>query len=285
MRSFIGRSIIVLTLFATTSCNQSTGSMVDEEVNVKIIELNNQVEQLKLENAQKDSVINESISFFNEVQANLAKISLKENEIRIVSTDPEISDENKTWILEEIQEINFLRNENAKAIRNLRNEISKNNLQIEELNNMINRLVSQIQDKDQQISVLQKALIDKDMEYASLFDEYQEQVELALDVMKEMNKVYFVYGTNQELIDNNIIVKEGGFIGIGRETSMADDFNEKYFEEFDKFKVNELPIIGKKPKLITDHPSSSYQLEDNKIKILDPERFWKVSKYLVIEVK
>src|SRR5690554_8177592 len=81
---------------------------------------------------------------------------------------------------------------------------------------MTDRLVLQIRDRDEQIASLQRTLADLDMEYSELFDEYQEQVELALDVMKEMNTVYYAYGTLDELIANNVLVREGGFIGIGR---------------------------------------------------------------------
>lgn len=110
-------------------------------------------------------------------------------------------------------------------------------------------------------------------------------VELALDVMKEMNTVYYAYGTENELIENQVIMKEGGFIGIGRQTNIADDFNEKYFQKLDKTKIKEIKIIGKQPKLATVHPISSYEWKGDKLIIKDTDKFWRISNYLVVIVK
>src|SRR5690606_26353698 len=121
-------------------------------------------------------------------------------------------------------------------------------------------------------------------EYSELFDEYQQQVELTLDVLKEMNTVYYAYGTLDELIENKVLVKEGGFIGIGKKTNIAEDLNQNYFEQMDKTKIKELNIIGKNPEIITDHPISSYEWKGTKLIILDANKFWKISNYLVITV-
>jgi len=47
-------------------------------------------------------------------------------------------------------------------------------------------------------------------------------------------------------------------------------------------------LYSKKAKLLTNHPSSSYVLEKVNeylvLKITDPNKFWEISKYLVVEV-
>ena len=56
-------------------------------------------------------------------------------------------------------------------------------------------------------------------------------------------------------------------------------------------KLKSIPVNSKEAKLITSHPSSSYELvrdKDNKIAsidIKDPDQFWKISKYAVVEIK
>jgi len=257
----------------------------DNKENKEVIELRNKVEQLELENTMKDSVLNEAISFFNEVQANLAKINIKEDEIRVRSSNPEITSEDQQWILQEIQNINFLREQNAKKVRNLQGKIKDQTLKISELENMVDRLVLQIQSRDEQIASLKRTLADLDMEYAELFDEYQEQVELALDVMKEMNTVHYSYGTLDELVENGVLVREGGFIGIGRKTTIADDMNQDYFQHLDKTKTKQINIVGEDPEIITDHPVSSYEWNGNKLIITDADKFWRISNYLVITVE
>ena len=46
----------------------------------------------------------------------------------------------------------------------------------------------------------------------------------------------------------------------------------------------EIPIGGTKAKLATSHPEGSYRLEDGaaKLVITNPEKFWSISKYLVV---
>ena len=283
------RNLFILIAFSSLlfACKEDTQQVDNDTDNEskEVIELRNKVEQLELENNMKDSVLNEAISFFNEVQANLAKINIKEDEIRVRSSNPEITPEDQQWILQEIQNINFLREQNAKKVRSLQGKIKDQTLKISELENMVDRLVLQIQSRDEQIASLKRTLADLDMEYAELFDEYQEQVELALDVMKEMNTVHYSYGTLDELVENGVLVREGGFIGIGRKTTIADDMNQDYFQHLDKTKTKQINIVGKDPEIITDHPVSSYEWKGNKLIITDAEKFWRISNYLVVTVE
>lgn len=278
--------LFVFSLMVLFACKEDTNTEVEpEQNNDEVIQLRNQVKQLKLDNEMKDSVLNVSISYFNEIQENLAKINIKEEEIRVKSTNPEFTKEDKEWVLQEIQNINFLRQQNANKVQTLQGKVKDQTLKISELESMIDRLVLQIQSRDEQIESLQRSLADLDMEYAELFDEYQEQVELALDVMKEMNTVHYSYGTLDELVENGVLVRDGGFIGIGKKTTIADDMNEDYFQHLDKTKTKQLTIVGDKPEMITDHPIGSYEWKGNKLMILNPEKFWKVSNYLVVTVK
>jgi hypothetical protein len=272
-----------LALFSCKDDSTENNPLGDEDK--EMIELRNQVEQLKLDNRMKDSVLNESLAFFNEIQENLAIINVKQEQIRIRSTNPEISNDDKEWVLQEIQNINFLREENARKVRSLQKQAKKDALQISQLQATIDRLVLQIQSQDERIESLQNQLANLDMEYSELFDQYQEQVELALDVIKEMNEVHYAYGTLEELMANKVLVKEGGFIGIGKKTTIADDMNQEYFQHLDKTKTKQITIIGEKPQIMTDHPASSYEWQGNKLVIKDVNAFWRISNYLVVTVK
>jgi DNA repair exonuclease SbcCD ATPase subunit len=252
---------------------------------VELISLRNQIAQLTLENEIKDSVLNQSFSFFNEIQENLARISVKEDLIRIKSSNPEMTSDDKDWIIQEINNINYLREQNAKKVRDLQGKVKDQAFKIVELEAMIDRLVLKINSNDEKIESLQNQLADRDVEFSELFDQYHEQVELALEVLKELNTVYFAYGTIQELEENQVLVREGGFIGIGKQTNIAENLNQKYFKKLDKTKTKELTIIGKKPQLVTDHPGDSYEWKGNKLVILDASKFWRISNYLVVTVK
>jgi hypothetical protein len=104
----------------------------------------------------------------------------------------------------------------------------------------------------------------------------------------ELNTGYYVFGTEKELIQMGVLSKDGGFIGIGKSTKLQDDFNESYFTKVNIKETSTIILAAKKIKLITNHPSGSYQLEGDrmveKMIITNPDKFWKTSRYLVIVV-
>ena len=91
------------------------------------------------------------------------------------------------------------------------------------------------------------------------------------------------------LIEQKVITKEGGFVGLGRILKLMEDFNKDYFTKIDITELKEIPLNFKKVKLVTTHPSSSYTLKGEepieKIVINDATEFWSASKYLVILVE
>jgi chromosome segregation ATPase len=251
-------------------------------------ENDNRIAQLELESAMKDSVINESLAFFNEIKANLEAIGIRRDEIRELSENPELEAEDKQWILEEIRHINFLREDNARLVKMLNSELDKSKLKINELEIMVESLMKDIQWKDEQIASLQKELDRLDHQYSVLFDAYQEQAVVVDRLRDEMNTVFYAYGTSDELSENKIISKKNGFIGIGRRLELRKDFNTDYFTKIDATKKTSINIRGKDVRLLTDHAPSSYTLTEGAtgtiLTINDTAEFWKISKYLVVLV-
>lgn len=279
-------SVFILGIMLLSSCKGENKPNEKLQENTELVRLKGEVRSLKLEKTNKDSLLNESIYTFNEIQNNLARIGNKENEIRLKTEDVSLSTDNKKWILQEIRNINFLREENSLKIKKLNQQLQSKNLAISELQTMVNRLSLQVQSQDEQINSLQKELASLDGEYAKLFDAYQEQTILTFETLKELNKSFYTYGSLKELKANNVIIQEGGFIGIGENTLLKDGFNEKYFTEVDRKKTRTLTVIAKKMYFVTDHPSSSYTILDKGnskvIQITNPDAFWKISRYLVI---
>ncbi len=268
------------------SCQQKSESESSEAPVNK--ELENQIAQLELENQMKDSVINESLSFFNEIKSNLEAIGIRKDQIRELSENPELEAEDKQWILEEIRRINFLREDNARLVKLLNSELDKNKLEIKELQAMVESLMKDIKWKDEQIAALQTELDRLDHQYSVLFDAYQEQAVVVDQLRDELNTVFYAYGTASELEENKIISKKNGFIGIGRRLELRTDFNTDYFTEANSAKQSKINIRGKDIRLLTEHPSSSYELNENAtgtlLTIKDASEFWKISKYLVVLV-
>jgi hypothetical protein len=282
MRFTIFLSVTIFLFGSCFSDNQKASEQIDSSDSEK------KVAQLEKDNASKDSMLNVALAYFNEIQSNLEAIELKKDEIRIISANAEVSSDDKTWILEQIRHINYLREENAKKVGVLNKLLDKNGIRILELEKLIQNMVQNIQIKDDQISVLQGELGSMDKAYAKLFDAYQEKSEMVEELKETLNTAYYSYGTEAELVKNKVIEKKNGFIGIGKKIYLSENFNEKYFAKIDLSEEKELFIEGSDLKFITDHPSKSYTLvpvgKNTKIKISNPREFWKVSNYLVIVV-
>lgn len=104
-----------------------------------------------------------------------------------------------------------------------------------------------------------------------------------------MNVAYYAFGTKKELVEKNVIEKEGGVLGMGKTIKMKKDFNRDYFMKIDIRQFNQLPLNTKKAKLVTIHPDNTYHWVGEKtvesIVIDKPDEFWKTSKYLLIVVE
>ena len=289
MKNVFYLALIVLAS-ALYSCNTATAPTdSNNSESEELAKLKSEKRELENQLAEKDSVLNESIMLFNEIEDNLAMINLKEDEIRFRSKDVELAEDGKQWILQEIQNINYLREANQKKVGELNKQLQNKNNQIEQLEKMVNNLMAKIEDQDEEIDMLRAELEDLDREYVELLEAYQEQSTMALEMLQDMNRVFYAYGTSEELENAGVIVKEGGFIGIGKKPALKGDFNDEYFTELDLTKTKSIDIDGgKKMKIITDHPHSSYSVETinnaHKVNISNAKDFWKVSKYLVVVI-
>lgn len=281
-------SLLFLGLILTTSCVQETETPDSIEDSVDPTELQNRIKQLELDNQLKDSVINESLLFFNEIQTNLEAIGIRRKEIQDLTSNPEFAPSDKTWVLEQIRQINFMREDNAAKIKQLNAELEKNQFKIESLKTMIDGLMQDIEWKDEQISLLQSELNQLDSEYSKLFDAYQEKAIQVDRLESEINTVYYAYGSAKELSENGVIVKKNGFIGIGKKIKLKEEFNDEYFTKINVKNKKVIGIDGDHPHFVTVHPSGSYELSSTngrtKLTITDATEFWKISKYLVIVV-
>lgn len=275
--------IFIATLFF--ACNT-------DELENKIAELEQQNHELQGGSTAKDGQIEEYMKSMNEIYDNLAVIKEKENLINtnIDMSNGEINESMKNKIVEDITLINSLLEENKNKMANLNSKLKKSNLKVAELEKMIANLMQQIEEKDAEIGTLQTQLASANAQLRVLFEEYNNRIEELGEQTDKLNTAYYCYGTSKELKEKGVVTKEGGFIGLGKTTKLSDDFNKEYFTQIDITLVQQVDLMTKKAKLITNHPADSYKLEGTnemieKLVILDATKFWSASKYLVIVVE
>ena len=267
-------------------------SCTNDELENKIADL--QADSLATANQldDKEALIVEFIGDMNEIQANLATIKERENLMttRFDKGNVEMNETMKDEIMGDIEMINNLLLENKNKMSSLNSRLKKSNLKIAELEKMIENMAMQLQEKDAQIADLQTKLAEANQQLAVLFEEYNNRLEEMGAQEDELNKAFYCYGSSKELLEQGVLTKEGGFIGIGKTKKLSDDFNKEYFTQVDISVFSEINLNAAKAKIVTNHPTDSYKIEGadesaEKLVITDSEAFWASSKYLVIIVE
>ena len=246
----------------------------------------------------RDSVINEWMLTFDEIEKDLSTVKEKENIITMKSSDKEFSKDKKEQILKDIEYINTVLDQNKKKIASLTTQLKNSGATIKGLQIKIAELEATMKERETEIADLKTVLSKKDFEIGQLNARMTEQQTAIVQKDQtistqtaEINKAYYVIGTYKALRDKGVISKEGGFLGLGKKESLHQNFSDNVFTQIDITQVKSIPVNSKDAKLITSHPSSSYELvrdKDNKvtsIEIKDPSQFWKISKYAVVEIK
>jgi DNA repair exonuclease SbcCD ATPase subunit len=287
--------IVLLVIGTFYSCNQKELKSLREEVQV-----------LHMESTEKDASITSFMESFNEIEKNLAEIRERELNIAIKSSEKRDNASIQAQVKEDIKVINELIAENRKTIEELNNQLKASNGRNTELNRMLTRikndLTKQIEEKDQQIAMMQEDLERMNYTVTSLTTDLdtlkswnknltmanEEKDGIIEDRTNLINTAYVALGTTKELKEENIIVREGGFLGIGRSERLNGNVDESAFTRIDIRETKIIPIEAKKIELVTSHPADSYKINGSdrieSIEITQPEKFWNNSKYLVVRV-
>tara|TARA_R110000868_G_scaffold275930_5_gene535582 strand:+ start:961 stop:1815 length:855 start_codon:yes stop_codon:yes gene_type:complete len=276
--------LISTCILILSACNQD-----------KIDNLNKENSELsKLSQSQEES-IEDMLGSFNQIQENLIEIKKRQGIIRV-----EAGDENNGNIADnissDIETISQLMKQNEEMIANLNGKLRKSNIKMTQFERLIKNLNGQVDSKNQEIESLNKQLTDKKILIGQLYfkndslayenEVTEKKLENTIDVM---NEVFYAYGTFKELKEKNVLTKEGGFLGIGQNKELKDNFNQEYFSKVDKRLQKSFLLYASKAKLITTHPPESYEImgkdgSADSLIIKDVDAFWNASKYLVIVV-
>lgn len=273
-------------------------SLYNHEHNKQLATLENQKQILTEQITTRDSVIGEWLLTFDQIERDLNIVKEKENIITINSLDVEFSKDKKQQILEDIKYINTLLEQNKKKINSLTAQLKNSGGTIKGLQVKLAELEASIKLRETEISDLKVTLVEKDFEIGQLNTLMTDQQILIAQKDEKIssqtgkiNKAFLASGTYKALKEKGLVSKEGGFLGLGKKESFSEDFEDSSFTQINIAETFTIPVNSKAAKLITMHPKSSYELirdNDNKIayiEIKDPDQFWKISKYAVVEIK
>lgn len=164
-----------------------------------------------------------------------------------------------------------------RTVDNLKAEIANQETTISTLRNDLAVAKIQIADLGTKVDSLNTTV-------ANVTEEKVKAEEATTTAINELNTCYYAIGTKKELKEAKII--ETGFL---RKTKLLQaDFQQNYFTKGDKRTLTTIPTHAKKAKVITNMPEGSYDIQDvdgfKVINVTNPEKFWSMSNYLVIQV-
>ena len=268
------------------SCNQ--GNAVSEAARQERDSLQRIIDE-------KDAELDDIMGTFNEVQEGIRRISEAEGRVTVADATRENAS-SRELIRENLEFIEQAMKQNRDMVAQLKEKLRNSSIKAEKLQKTIANLQNQIEQQAQRIQELEASLAEKDEE---LIRKGQEISELNDNVTsleadneskskslaaqeKELNEAWFVFGTKSELKEQKILTS-GDVLRDG-------NFNRDYFTQIDIRYDKEIKLYSKSAKLLTTHPSGSYNLTKDaqgqyELRITNPQKFWSVSKYLVVQVR
>lgn len=243
----------------------------------------------------KDSVINGYMQDISEIQTSIETLTQQEEMLKGEgANNPEVSQDAKTRIMGDIEAIRQLIDQNKKKLSELQGRVRRSNVKVAELEKMIESLNSQLAMRDSSINALNENVLALNTTITSMqgtIDTMRnENANKAREISEKTSKLhtaYYTVGNYKTLRDKNVISKQGGFLGLGKQKTVVPDFNREAFTQIDLTATKTIELNTKAAKLVSTHPTGTYTLkkENEKItaiEITDPEKFWQASKYLVV---
>lgn len=167
--------------------------------------------------------------------------------------------------------------------RQLRTIIAGLQQQIAEKEAMIEQLRAELNSANVDIANLQTHVAQLNDDVATLTQENTEKTEdlrTANDEISRMSTGYVLIATKKQLKDAGL---------LKRRKFDASNVNASMFRSVDTRQVTEFNIGGKDAKLLSQHPASSYVLDDHgstaTLRITNASAFWGTSRYLVVQYK
>jgi len=276
---------------ALTACNQHSAEYKKAQA---------ENDSLKLLLNKNEVEMNDLLSILNGIEDDISSIREVEELVNI-QKDAELTLPQREQIKKNMDMIVETLKRNKQQLADLQEKVNSSNVRSAALQKAIDRLTKDVSEKSETIVRLQRDLSEKDEQIKELSGQVEglnkdiKALETVSETQsakineqeKEINTVFYCFGTKKELKEQNILT--GGGLFSKTKALTASEFNKSYFLEIDKRRVTEIPLYAAKAAVKTNHPRDSYTFFKDKdgnltLEIKDPEQFWSLSKYLVIEV-
>ena len=264
-------------------------------------ELQANIDSLNVELAQVNSEMENVMGILNDVQEGFQQINEAENRVNVKNAENAPANV-KEQVKADLAFIQAKMKENRERIAELEAKAEKGDKNAAALRRTVKNLKAELAAKEEQIAALKAELEAKniriqqlDTEVANLTNDKNALTaknaanELVIaNQDKAMHAAWYVIAKKKSLKEQNVLTNTGLF--KKGDVMESANVNKDGFTEIDIRKVVEIPVGAKKATLLSAHPEGSYELVADAegmqvLKVLDPQTFWSVTRYLVIRAK
>lgn len=248
------------------------------------------INSLEFQKLNDDSIVNLYALYIQKIKDNINEINKQELIINNKKNNPDFIEKDTTDIIKSIIILSKKLQENESMILALNNAVKLEKDKNSQFVSKVTDLREEIAQSNREVYYLKEELNSMNASFEAIFKKYNLQNKKISDLNQKLNEVAYVIGSKSELLDNGVLTKSGGLIGIGKTRKLNSDLNTDYFTYVSKYKFQNIPLGYKTVRLMTAHPTSSYRLSTSNeiidsLIIINQDDFWRNSKFLVVEVK
>ncbi len=257
---------------------------------------------LRLEKEELEILYESSSAMIADVQANLDE--MEQDLSGQLFTQSELSETDSADRRDKmIASIAIMREQieaDKKKIAQLETQLANSRTQLRGVQETVERLKASLADKEQIMTELQErmGILDETIEeerrksqreIAEIEQTVLEKEQEIGEIMRSENQIYYTVGTRKQLLDNKVINRKGGLLGIGRVTMVKKTIDAMNFSELNLLDQTEIrfPVTKKGYSILSNHIATTYTVEKDGdeyvLTITDPDNFRK-QKFLVIEL-
>jgi chromosome segregation ATPase len=258
--------------------------------------LTDELTKVKSELAHRDSVMDAIGTTFKAIDSNMVEMRNVETEIM---TQMSARSKDKDAIKVNVDKLRTIMAMNENYVRQLEESLGASSATSASLFMIISSMEEKIEMNNLRLAHLNHDLGTLGDDFKGMFEEYM-QAEVERMVLQEnlsqmegnistmeaqmkelkthLNTGYVAVGTKRDLIGNGVLEK-GGLL---RSDDVNENMDKSAFERYDIRELAEIKVGAGKVKLITEHPTESYTMENGLLKIKEPKSFWSISKYLIV---
>ena len=286
MKKSLSLILVAFVALSFFSCGNKTGSDA-------------RVDSLQTALDQRNADYQELDEFLTVISSGLDSISRQQSDI--FNPSKESLTPSREQIMQDLSRFQQTLKEQRERIAQLEKKLNVSTSEGQKMKAIINSLTAELAQKEAQMAALEDEINDKNLTIMDLGKRLgaltrrnaaQEQVITSQGKMLEtqdeqLNEGFVKIATERELKDLGLLEKKF----LSKTKLDISNIDKNQFKSIDIRNNTEIEISSKsEPKVWTQMPADSYTLEKNgkgkwKLSIIDPSRFWSVSKFLIIQVK